>query len=368
MEYHTLFVIGAIIIISIFIGMKLLPQSRENFYINTTPSEIDKNFNDFVKSMINKRLYTGYQDIQNVGNLQSSTDLPVNTQEVSLLHNLFVNLLNNNVSKGVNSYTIINVPNIKNTYTITYDNTNNRYIRDYTIPIFLMDSINNYSRRLILTIERIDFVYTKSTIIYVKNVDIPEDTIVDIGKILPYVNTKNTNKIDDYIPHSSGDTNLITQADIDAELKRQQTIQTLKNSYSCFGIPNSANINDQNQCITFGGYWDKEIQDNTECPFYKANKNYTNDRGANIGGYCELPRNMKIEGYRYYDLDPKKSPLCYNCKTDLIGQGSLGFCCDKQNDKSIYPNLKSPDYVYNNDEIDRINASSELTGNGLSLK
>ena len=58
---------------------------------------------------------------------------------------------------------------------------------------------------------------------------------------------------------------------------------------------------------------------------------------------------------------------CYNCKTDLIGKGTLGFCCDKQtNTHNLeYSNLKSPDYKFSGDESIRQNSQNELLQLGL---
>ena len=45
--------------------------------------------------------------------------------------------------------------------------------------------------------------------------------------------------------------------------------------------------------------------------------------------------------------------LCYNCKGD---NSDIMKCCeDQEKNISSYPNLKSPDYVFENDMIDRYN-------------
>ena len=41
------------------------------------------------------------------------------------------------------------------------------------------------------------------------------------------------------------------------------------------------------------GLWDKPCNNNNECPFYKKNKNYINNRGGCVNGYCEMPKNIK---------------------------------------------------------------------------
>ena len=86
------------------------------------------------------------------------------------------------------------------------------------------------------------------------------------------------------------------------------------------------------------GVWDKPCIVNDDCPFYKKNTNYDNERGGCIKGYCELPLGMKLSGFRKYDKNYK--PICNNCKNDNV------FCCDEQKNKNKYPNLKSPDYLF----------------------
>lgn len=98
--------------------------------------------------------------------------------------------------------------------------------------------------------------------------------------------------------------------------------------------------------------WDTIPFNEFDCPFYEKNKNYPNSFGKLIDdNTCEMPLNIKKQGYRFYSLDPKFSPLCYNCKTDTVNDGTLGTCCDKQLDKTEYPELLSPDYAYPNDKM-----------------
>jgi hypothetical protein len=98
--------------------------------------------------------------------------------------------------------------------------------------------------------------------------------------------------------------------------------------------------------------WDTVPFSDFECPFYNKNTNYPNNFGKLINDKCVLPLNMKLQGYKYYLNNPEYAPLCYNCKTDLINENSsLGKCCDKQLNQSEYPELSSPDYAYENDNL-----------------
>ena len=127
------------------------------------------------------------------------------------------------------------------------------------------------------------------------------------------------------------------------------------------------------------GVWDKECKTNVECPFYKANKNYPNEFGGCINGYCELPVGMNKIGFKHYTKD---KPICYNCnlKTEMIqADGSSKIvdrecsgieclkCCDIQHNKNIYPNLKSPDFVFPKDQLERLKYKTVIESNNLKL-
>jgi hypothetical protein len=127
------------------------------------------------------------------------------------------------------------------------------------------------------------------------------------------------------------------------------------------------------------GVWDRECMTNEECPFYKANKNYPNNFGGCIEGKCQLPVGMNSIGFKHYTKD---KPLCYNCKLKkeiMLPDGTLTIqdsdcsgiecnkCCDIQNNKNIYPNLKSPDFVFDNDHTEREKYSRLLELNGLGV-
>ena len=94
-----------------------------------------------------------------------------------------------------------------------------------------------------------------------------------------------------------------------------------------------------NKSSTKKKFWDKPCKYNTDCPFYKKNKNYENNRGGCIKGYCEMPLNIKRISYTLYDKNTK--PYCYNCNNYLHKE-----CCDDQKNRELYPNLNSPDYAF----------------------
>jgi len=154
--------------------------------------------------------------------------------------------------------------------------------------------------------------------------------------------------------------------------KKHKEQYKLKNQYACFNInydPNKKNEyilpytsldTCQSSFDRYGrskevGLYDKPCKEDKDCPFFKINNNYDNNFGScKSDGYCELPTNMKAVGYRYY-ID-KEKPLCYNCLSDKFQViTTLDTCCDEQYDKTKYPFLKSPDYSFLNDDLERKN-------------
>lgn len=95
------------------------------------------------------------------------------------------------------------------------------------------------------------------------------------------------------------------------------------------------------------GVWDKPCKNNYECPFYKKNKNYVNERGGCINGYCEMPINIERVGYKYYKNNTK--PFCYKCNIPNCRAEECFTCCDEQKNREKYPDLKSPHYIFSND-------------------
>jgi hypothetical protein len=124
--------------------------------------------------------------------------------------------------------------------------------------------------------------------------------------------------------------------------------------YKCFRIgygnlKDMARAVDQTGCELADGLWEKQCQKNTDCPYYKANKNYPNGFGGcnKSTGYCDFPLGVKPLTYRK-PLDPENAQ-CYNCTDGILGRATIGKCCKNQSDKRVYLNLESPDYAYKDD-------------------
>lgn len=174
----------------------------------------------------------------------------------------------------------------------------------------------------------------------------------------------------------------VTDDMIQSELDKRKRQKTTE-QYQCYGSI-FVNARTKEQCDRTNGKWDTTVKSSTECPYYQANKNYTNDRGGVIGGYkcahpiegeqkckewiyggtCEMPAGVQKIGYRFTNPDSK--PLCYNCLDGFYGPKSIGYCCNDQLDPVKYPTLSSPDFVFTNDQPSRLKYNDQLLQRDLS--
>jgi hypothetical protein len=137
------------------------------------------------------------------------------------------------------------------------------------------------------------------------------------------------------------------------DLEKEKKNEIYYKSFKCFNNDgfNQATCESYNFEKKTKGVWDKPCENNNECPFYKKNKNYTNTRGGCKNGYCEMPLNIKRFGFRYFSKDQK--PLCYNCNIKNCLGEECYMCCEEQKNRKKYSNLKSPDYIFKNDYLER---------------
>ena len=114
--------------------------------------------------------------------------------------------------------------------------------------------------------------------------------------------------------------------------------------YGCYG---NGEVNSKFECDSYYNidgtpkqyysFWDKRCDTDIECPYYKSNSNYVNNRGGCInGGFCEFPVGVKRLGFTKYTDTNLNKPLCYNCEEDDNGESQ-----------------KKPDYVFENDFEER---------------
>lgn len=146
-----------------------------------------------------------------------------------------------------------------------------------------------------------------------------------------------------------------SQYDLDNYLKHFQCI----NPNSLTGVDFDSIT--QSDCTSYShqykcpGKWDIPCTNNNECPFYMANKNYTNKRGGCNNGFCEMPVNVGSVGYHYMD---KNQPICYNCEKIGKNKNCIGIkcnqCCEEQKNRNLYPKLETPDFAFKDDYTPRI--------------
>lgn len=121
-----------------------------------------------------------------------------------------------------------------------------------------------------------------------------------------------------------------------------------KGIYACYG---NNNITRKYECVSYYtkegrdknyySIWDKKCSSNVECPYYKANTKYDNDRGGCINGYCELPVGVKRIGFTKYNDSNYNQPFCYECQDTT----DLNCCGNIKNKKNPYKN----DFVFEDD-------------------
>lgn len=119
-------------------------------------------------------------------------------------------------------------------------------------------------------------------------------------------------------------------------------------SFTCFGSKGNNLFDCMSSKNRIGkekekGIWDKPCINNEECPFYRANKNYKNNFGGCINGYCQMPVGIKRIGYHFFSN--LRSAICYNCKN----KNNFNCCLSQLNNINKYPGLITPDYVFSGD-------------------
>lgn len=143
---------------------------------------------------------------------------------------------------------------------------------------------------------------------------------------------------------SSGREPFISQLELSPEISDP--------SYRCYGELSNENRALCNSSYDPWGnpkenqtYWDTPCLEDSQCPFYMANKNYPNEFGKCMSnGICEFPIGIRRLAYvKYADEFPYR-PMCYGCSPDVQD------CCQDQTDHpEKYPGLASPDYAFPND-------------------
>lgn len=124
----------------------------------------------------------------------------------------------------------------------------------------------------------------------------------------------------------------------------------------------SKQINDQTICELANGLWEKQCAKDTDCPYFKSNKNYTNDFGGCDlkTGYCQMP--LGVDPLTHRKPANPKDAYCYNCDSGFLGKGSIGQCCPQQ----LNGPMKSPDYMFVDDVGQRYQNRQMIENNHLN--
>jgi hypothetical protein len=120
------------------------------------------------------------------------------------------------------------------------------------------------------------------------------------------------------------------------------------------------------------GVWDNPCKSDDECPFWRANKNYTNSfGGCQPDGRCQLPAGLDQYqvGYKKYHKAGIAKTECYNCPRDpLTGLPRFDCCGAQQQRMRVGSSMLSPDYRFVGDEQTRNqpNIVKQLAAKGLA--
>jgi hypothetical protein len=118
------------------------------------------------------------------------------------------------------------------------------------------------------------------------------------------------------------------------------------------------------------GVWDNPCKSDDECPFWRANKNYTNSfGGCQPDGKCQLPAGLDQYhvGFKKYHKAGVAKTECYNCPRDPLTGLPRFDCCAAQLGKNGSGSMLSPDYRFAGDEQlrNRPDIVKELAAKGL---
>tara|TARA_B100000795_G_scaffold269969_2_gene261480 strand:- start:14673 stop:15869 length:1197 start_codon:yes stop_codon:yes gene_type:complete len=149
--------------------------------------------------------------------------------------------------------------------------------------------------------------------------------------------------------------NFITKLDISedylADVDKEYYTSNNGGNYGCYGNGNIINkfecdslYNYQGKSKNYYSKWDKKCSTNEECPYYKANTNYPNERGLCLNGFCELPIGVKRIGFTKYKDDGVNRALCYNCENTTDNN-----CCANIEDQN-----GNNDFIFKDDFNDRV--------------
>lgn len=162
------------------------------------------------------------------------------------------------------------------------------------------------------------------------------------------------------------------QIDPVAQTVNKYNLLSMSSPYKCFAVNPAgqsvelAEIVNPLECqsylpgINSVGVWDKPCTEDTECPFYGKNGNYTNTLGGcdKLSGKCQMPIGVARIGYKHYSK--KTEPECHNCPASYVDDK----CCKSQ---AADPKLRGPDLKYMDDEVLRqaVPAIDQLARLGL---
>jgi len=236
-------------------------------------------------------------------------------------------------------------------------------IKKYDLKTFVYDANENFGSNMFVTLVQEN---NKPTELIKGKIDVIKiSTSTELKsppKFYPYTSVEELSRLNNRNENdifSREEKNIITEREKEEEIKKlNESNKPESSNYLCFGSKNTR-AESEGSCINSGGFWDRPVEQNYQCPYFEANKNYPNSRGGmKESGFCDMPLGVQTLGYRG-ELETSQ-PLCYNCLIEKNVNGTveivrgIGECCkDQKNNSSLYPNMVSPDYAFPGDTIQR---------------
>jgi len=250
-----------------------------------------------------------------------------------------------------------------------YSNGTRRIIFSVDIQDISDTQVSNYVNRVTIT-----GYLTGDSRFYLDSVK-----FLDVGvddSMLPYDDseasklTEITNELNLVYPWSTTEQKVSLTPDAAAKVLASKNAKASEDNFFCFGAQGTGNVVSRDTCLRAGGFTDTPVSDPSACKYYKANKNYPNERGGIQGsGYCEGPIGTQATSFSKFADTGISAPFCYNCKAGVAQNGvagGLGRCCDDQANNLKEYNLLTPDYAFPGDTFERKQFSGEFSARGLS--
>ncbi len=365
---------------SILRNARIRPIQKKVSILDDTP-DILSNYKELDYSQMNKIIENilDSSDKKNKKQLDEvnkykewiDSDIKTDKKELDILAHYLNAIVNREVinSEFISPYHEYEFYKVNNVYLVkkmkTEDNKYTRYIinlflkREYKTHYFAMNAD-------LVTKNQLDL--SNSLVIRkLKLIGLPVSKILE-GQLTPYQPVLEQQLKRDIL--------LLTEEQEKEYIEDRKVERELENKYKCFHprgrFGELERYKSRQYCTSYHpevdgvGVWDKPCEEDSECPYYKANLNYSNEFGGCKEGKCEMPLGVDRVGYK--KIQKPNTPMCYNCQDKSQIGLNKHKCCHQQLNviNSETSNLKSADYMFYNDS--KIRKDNKIILQTLGLK